>query len=179
MCQASHQKRVPYFDDCTIFLKQHWNIFPVFKGSFNVSVIPASRLTRQKVMTPKPNCKSWDIFSAKTTYKATSQKSTLFGGFPWQRTKLKWDHSSVSLLTTDVKNFVAIARPLRKATNHRIFVRLLRHSTRSSYSKHCLTTTLFLVFSCLREPFFLYADASQFSMGAIPQVVFSSPSGMD
>ena len=92
MCQTSHQKRVPYFDDCTIFLKRDttWEHLSRLQGIFqrfrdtSLKVNPAKSDDSQTKLQILGH-----IVRAKTTYKATPQKSRLFGGFPCQRTKLK------------------------------------------------------------------------------------------
>ena len=67
-----------------------------------------------------------------------------------------------------VPKIAEIARPLHKASETSTKFEWTREARESFESlKLKLTSTAILAFPCLREPFLLYTDASQFSMGAV------------
>ena len=87
---------------------------------------------------------------------------------PRSQTEIKLFLGLASYYRRFVPKFAEIARPLHKASETSAKFEWTRETQDAFESlKLKLTSNPILVFPCLKEPFILYTDASQFAMGAV------------
>ena len=87
---------------------------------------------------------------------------------PRSQTEVKSFLGLASYYQRFVPKFAEIARPLHKASETSAKFEWTREAQDAfEFLKLKLTSTPILAFPCLKEPFVLYTDASQFAMGAV------------